>query len=196
MASVTFHGSAGASSFDLPNPDNIGRADYVIIKLPYQAHQDRPAARQGLCSKIVRGVFNHSGKIALVASALIVASQTEIGAKILTDLVKEATQFAADNYEPFKKAIVDTATEAVQFGKANLPDINAALSVIWAVPNAFRAGSKKMKAFWLLAGAASAAVPYAMAPGFTIQGALDRASKLGSTALAILQGNNTIKGDL
>ena len=197
MASVTFNGSRGSSNFDLPAPD-VGTPDHIIVRINIPAPAARPeaAASPSLCSRMVRGLFNHSGKIALIASALILTSQTEAGTKILADATNQAAKFAAENYEPIKTTLIQTANEAIKFGKDNLPDINAALSLIWAVPNAFRAGSKKMGAFWLLAGAASAATPYALKPGFTFQGALDSATKLGTTALAFLQRTSPFKGDL
>ncbi len=187
MASVTFNGSRGSSKFDLPAPD-VGRPDHILVRINIPAPAARPEAAASLCSRMVRGLFNHSGKIALIASALILTSQTEAGTKILADAANQAASFAAENYEPIKTTLIQTANEAIKFGKDNLPDINAALSIIWAVPNAFRAGSKKMGVFWLLAGAASAATPFALKPGFTFQGALDSATKLGTTALAYLQG--------
>lgn len=198
MAAATFNRAGDTATVYLVPPAGTTQVRHVTINIEYPVPPAQPvrAASPSLCSRMVSGLFNHSGKIALIASGLIIASQTEKGANFLADLGKQATDLALENYEPVKKAVLETANEAIKFGKDNLPDINAALSLIWAVPNAFRAGSKKMKAFWLLAGAASAAAPYALKPGFTLQGALDSATKLGTSALAYLQGTNPFKTEL
>jgi hypothetical protein len=162
---ITSFNQTGTSATVPINAPNHQALEHIVLQINYPTAPvtPRPTPSPSLCSRMVRGLFTHSGKIALVASALILASQTEVGAKILADCSKQATDFVVQNYEPAKIAIGQAVTEAVKFGKDNLAEINAGLSAVWAIPKVLSAGSKKMKAFWLLAGIASAA---ALKPAF------------------------------
>jgi len=163
-------------------PGLVPPANVAPVLLPAAA--PAPAVAQAnptsLSGRIARGIYNHSGKIGIIASAIIIASHTAEGGKVLADLGTGMAHLATQNYEIVKNALVDTAV----FAKDHLPEINTCLSAMWAVPAAMHATSKKMKALWLVAGAASIAAPIVLQPGFSVQGAWGKVAAFGTSLLA------------
>ncbi len=158
MVAVTFHGTSGDSLVNVPKPK--GDTTQIIIEVDLPRHP-KPEASPSLCSRVAKGLFSREVcAVALVASSILLANQTEAGAALLMKIGSEAIKFA--------------------------PEINIALSAIWAIPCACRAGSKKMSAVWLAVGAISAGLPYSLQPGFTIKGAINSVVQFGTSTLAFL----------
>jgi hypothetical protein len=180
---------SGFATLDLRSQKGV---DKLIIQFPPRGLS---APSKSLASRVAHGLYQHSGKIALFASALMIASQTEEGPRLLNSASSAISEFLSSDqvqqqYQAAKQRVVETGTYILNAALEKLPEINLATSAYWAIPNIWNAGSKKAKATWLLAGTVSAALPYALQPGFSWNGAWEKAMAVGSGVLAQITSFN------
>ncbi|MBX7067139.1 MAG: hypothetical protein K1X28_07905 [Parachlamydiales bacterium] len=130
-----------------------------------------PAPEPSLASRVVKGLWNHSGKIAFVASMYLLAGQTPAGAKLLAD----AGTRAAAMCEPLKQTVV----QGINYLSANRAAITSILSgyaTLTGAKKLWSAGSKKLACAYLLAGSALTAAPHVLKPGVISKETWDQAS--------------------
>lgn len=129
-----------------------------------------------LLSQIANGLYKHSGKLALAGSVLIIAGQTEAGAKLASELGTTA-------YESAKPMVVAAATKVVGFVSSYLPEIGTALSAYWSLPKVYaqaKEGHYKAAALTLATGIASGIAPHASKIQFPPQETIDKVSQSAS----------------
>lgn len=147
----------------------------LVIDIPVKE------AKPSLTYRLAKGVWDNIGKIAFVAAAIIIASQTDLGASLLASSADKIAQYGGYAYEPIKQATTTALTTVASVAKNNLPALGSFCSGVWALPNAYRAwraDNKKAAAAHLVLGASMAAIPHLVQPGFTVDGAVDSGLKL------------------
>ncbi len=130
---------------------------YPLIIQTYTPPPKKP--QPSLLGRVVRGVWNHKGKFAFAASALLLASQTPYTAKLLVDGAALASQHVLAKCA----AAASTATKIATNASTYLPYVGSALDAVWALPASFkawRAGYKKTAFAVLALGAASSTAKF------------------------------------
>lgn len=117
-------------------------------------------APPSLASRVVKGLYNHSGKIAALAAAYLLAGQTAVGSQALSHVGKELVQYC----EPVRQSLAQAAT----FLSDNRENITSALSgyaTLTGAKKLWSKGWKKTAGLFLLAGTAATAAPQILKPG-------------------------------
>lgn len=113
-----------------------------------------------LTSRVIKGLYNHSGKIAFLASAYLLAGQTGVGSQMLSDAGKAFFQYC----EPIKQAAVQAAT-CLSDNRENITSALSGYAAITGAKKLWDKGWKKTAGLFLLAGTAVAATSQILKPG-------------------------------
>lgn len=146
----------------------------LVIEIPAQQ-----APKTAPKTSILDTLYNHKGKIAFAASALILGSH-----------IPGATAFVANNYQTVWNPLVTTGAKVASFVGNYLPEINVGLSCLWAAPNAVK--NLKQKNYttalaYTAAGIASAATPFCLKPDFTFAGAWAKTTALATGTFSYMK---------
>ncbi len=135
-----------------------------------------------LTNRVLKGLFNHSGKIAFVATGLLLAGQTEAG----TQFLKESAKYLWSNSEPIRTWALGAVQEGLQFVGGRIsegldkiaPMLIGGLTPIW-MGRGLRLSSTTTGLLSAVGGVAMAALPYVMEPDFSLHETITKIQDTG-----------------